>query len=103
MLVALAMLAGAFLALAPTASAAKSECPGQTICLLSGPNFGGQRSFWHASDVGCHALENIDPESVFNNTVNRKARFFGFLGGPVIKPGSSFIFLDPYTGKFCIE
>lgn len=102
-LVALLMLASAFLALAPEVSAGttdKSDCPAGKICLWSGPTFGGQQSFWNGSETGCHALENIDPQSVYNHTGNHNATFPG-LG--TIVPGSSFTFSPAWTGSMCID
>jgi hypothetical protein len=80
--------------------AALSECPGQTICLWAGVNFNGQRSFWHASETGCHALANINPQSIFNNTSNRSALLpgWGLVGAGVATSRGV-----PYTGELCIN
>lgn len=83
----------------------KSDCPAGKICLWSGPTFGGQQSFWNGSETGCHALESIDPESVYNHTGNHTAVFFI---GPFnvelgISPGETFQFSEPYTKEFCIR
>lgn len=101
-LIALALLASAALTLAPQASADKSDCPSQKICLWSGQTYGGQQSFWNAWETGCHGLENIDPTSAYNNTNNRSATFSGLLGSP-LGPGKSISFLDPWTKGFCID
>jgi len=98
------LCASVYFAFIPKASAVepfvKSDCPSGKICLWSGTTFGGQQSFWNASELGCHALENINPGSVFNNTTNRKARFPG-LG--TIVAGSSFSFSPAWEGEMCIE
>lgn len=83
----------------------KSDCPSGKICLWAGPTFGGQQSFWSASETGCHALENIDPQSVFNNTSNRTAVFFVGVFGEVelgVGPGGTEHF-SSYERGFCIR
>jgi hypothetical protein len=102
-LVALVVLAGAFFALAPKASAGttdKSDCPSGKICLWAGPTFGGQQSFWNASETGCHALANINPQSAYNNTSNRHATLTGFT---TIGHGASVGWGFEYGGQLCID
>jgi hypothetical protein len=107
-LIALVVLTCALLTVAPKASASvenKSDCPAGKICLWSGPTFGGQQSFWNGSETGYHALENIDPQSVYNHTGNHTAVFFI---GPFnvelgVGPGETFQFGSPYTKGFEIR
>jgi hypothetical protein len=102
-LVALVVLASAFLALASKASASttvKSDCPAGKICLWAGPTFGGQQSFWNASETGCHALANIDPQSAYNHTSNRHATLTGFT---TIGHETSIGWGFEYTGELCIN
>lgn len=100
--VALVVLISAFLALAPKAAAIKSDCPANTVCLWSGPTFGGDKSFWPASATGKHNLENIDPKSMWNRT-NRYVSFTGGTFTSVVFPGESFSNLDyGYSGHISI-
>lgn len=101
-LITLVLFCCALLAVAPKSFAVTSDCPAGKICLWSGPTYGGDRSFWEASQTGCHALENIDPTSVRNNTDNRLATFPGVLGSP-LGHTKEFSFLNPYTGQLCID
>lgn len=101
-LIALALFSCALLAQPPKSFAVTSDCPAGKICLWSGPTFGGDRSFWEASQTGCHALENIDPTSMRNNTDNRLATLPGVLGSPVGHT-QEFSFLNDYTGQLCID
>lgn len=101
--IALVVLISAFLALAPKASAVKSDCPANTLCLWSGPTFGGDKSFWPASAVGKHNLENIDPKSAWNRT-NRNVSFTGGTFTSVLFPGNEFSNLDyGYNGHIYIN
>jgi hypothetical protein len=108
-LLALVVLTSALLVGASTASATideKSDCPSGKICLWSGPTFGGQQSFWNGSETGCHALENIDPQSMWNHTGNHTAVFFVGVFGETelgIGPGETFQWGSPYTRGFCIR
>ena len=100
-LIALVVLASAFLALAPRALAAKSDCPPADVCVWAGPAFGGDRAFFAGSDTGCHALAAINPRSAFNHTGTRVAVFPGLTS---LFPGESFSNLgSPFTGSLCIE
>lgn len=99
-LIALVVMAGAFLALAPEAMAERSECPAGKICLWSGPTYGGQKSFWNGYETGCHALANIDPESMWNHTGEHYATMPG-LG--MTAPGVYWGWGYPYTGELCIS
>ena len=97
-LIAFVVLASTFLAFAPKASAVTSDCPAQKICLWSGQFFGGQQSFWNAWETGCHALANIDPTSIRNNTTNRK------VTSPVqVGPGLEYQWFEPHKGGFCFS
>jgi Peptidase inhibitor family I36 len=98
--VALAMLAGALLVLAPTASANREDCPAGRICLWSGPTFGGDRAFFEGSATGCHSLANIDPRSGWNHTGNHTAEF---PFSRTIGPGASFSNIFPWGGNVCIS
>lgn len=107
-LIVLVVLTCAFLVIAPKASAGtedKSDCPAAKICLWSGPTFGGQQSFWNGYETGYHALENIDPQSVYNHTGNHVAIFYiGPFGTELgVYPGETFQFGSPYTGGFTIS
>jgi len=99
-LVALVLMAGVLLSLAPKASAVTSDCPSGKICLWAGQTFGGQQSFWNAWETGCHALANIDPRSVRNNTGNRTAWLPGW---GAVGPGVEVATANPYTGELCIQ
>jgi hypothetical protein len=99
LLVAMIAVSGTLLALAPAASADKSDCPAGKICLWSGPTFGGQRSFWDASETGCHALENIDPQSAYNHTSNRHLEMQSFT---TILHQTSVGWGFEFTGGMCI-
>lgn len=97
-MVALVLFAIAYLALAPHASANTTDCPSGKICLWSGPTFGGEKSFWNASETGCHALEGIDPQSLRNNTTNRE------VYSPVnVLAGLEYQWFSPYGGGFCFK
>lgn len=105
-LIALVVLACAALVAAPKASANKSDCPSAKICLWSGPTYGGQQSFWNGWETGYHALENIDPQSVWNHTGNHTAIFYVGLWGQVelgVYPGETFQWGSPYTRGFRIN
>jgi hypothetical protein len=84
----------------------QSDCSPGLICLWSGPTFGGQQSFWHGYETGCHALENINPQSVFNDTENYTAEFpygpFELLHHDA-GPGSTIQFEEPWPSGFCIH
>jgi hypothetical protein len=67
-LIAFSLLVSAFLALAPKASANKSDCPVGTICFWEGPTFGGNRAFF--TTLGFKSLANINPRSAYDNTSN---------------------------------
>lgn len=95
-LVSLALVASAFFAFAPAASADYGDCPSQKICLWAGPTYGGQRAFFDASDTGWKSLANIDPRSVRNNTSNRHVYFPEW--GATWGPGQSQNNLLPYWG-----
>jgi hypothetical protein len=84
----------------------KNDCGPARICLWSGQSFGGQQSFWNGSDLGFHALANIDPQSVYNHTGERLAIFYvGILHNVElgIYPGETFQFGSPYSGGFEIR
>lgn len=61
----------------------KSDCPASYICFWSGKTFGTAEcqaglncfSAFHGYEVGYHALENINPQSVYNHTGERLAWF----------------------------
>jgi hypothetical protein len=97
-LIALVVLASAFLALASKASAVLNDCPAGKVCLWAGQTFGGQQSFWNAWETGCHALANIDPQSIRNNTNNRTVTYPANVG-----PGLEYQFFSPWTGSFCFS
>lgn len=81
--------------------ASLSECPSQTICLWATSNYSGEhRSFWSASQTGCHALSSINPESVYNNTNNRVAELPGW---GVIGEGVHTSRGNPFEGELCIR
>jgi peptidase inhibitor family I36 len=101
-LITLVLFGCALLAFAPRSLAVTNDCPAGKICLWSGPTFGGDKSFWSESDTGCHALENIDPTSMRNNTDNRLATLPGVLGSP-LGHTKEFTFLNDYTGQLCID
>lgn len=97
-LIALVLLSGVLLALAPKASAVTNDCPSQKICLWAGQTFGGQQSFWNAWETGCHGLENIDPWSIRNNTSNRE------VYSPInLLPGLEYQWFKPHGGGFCFK
>ena len=98
-LLALLMTAGALLILTPEASAERSDCPAGKICLWAGATYGGQQSFWNGYETGCHALSNIDPQSIWNHTGNHSAAMSG-LG--ITGPGVYWTWGYPYTGELCI-
>jgi hypothetical protein len=104
-LIAFFALACALLTTAPKASADKSDCPSAKICLWDGPTFGGQQSFWNGYETGCHALENIDPSSVYNNTNGHWAHFYTGPFGEIdiaVGPGKTYQFGGDWTKGFCI-
>jgi hypothetical protein len=74
-LVALAVLASTLLSFAPPASANREDCPAGSVCLWSGPTYGGQQAFFNGEDTGWHTLSNIDPESGWNHTGNHNVIF----------------------------
>jgi hypothetical protein len=97
-LISLLLLGLILLASAPKASANTGDCPSGKICLWAGQTFGGQQSFWNAWETGCHALENIDPTSIRNNTNNRE------VYSPVtVGPGLEYQWFSPYGGGFCFR
>ncbi len=99
-LVVIIMLASALALAAPKASAVTNDCPAGKICLWAGQTFGGQQSFWNASETGCHALASIDPQSVRNNTGSGYATFPGW---GMVAPGVELQRGNPYTGELCIS
>lgn len=104
-LIALVVLISAFLTIAPNALAFdKSDCPSGKVCFWSGPTYGGQQSFWNAWETGYHALANIDPQSMWNNTGNRTVWLENGLGSPYpIGPGGTNQWGSPYTGGMEIQ
>lgn len=99
-LVALVVLVGALLVLAPTASANKEDCPAGKICFWSGPTFGEAAAFFNGSETGCHSLAAINPRSGWNHSGNHTAEF------PltrVIPPGGEFANAFPWGGNVCIS
>jgi hypothetical protein len=103
-LVALVVLAGALLVLAPTASANRSDCPLNTVCLWEGPTFGGDRAFFSENDEGCKPLNNIDPKSGYNRADSAIVSLSGGLFYSVLWPGDDFENLsDGYDGQICID
>ncbi len=99
-MVAFVVMASALLVLAPAASANREDCPAGRICLWAGPTFGGDRAFFEGSDVGCHSLANIDPQSGWNHTGNHTAEF-PFTR--TIGPGQEFHNIFPWGGNVCIS
>jgi hypothetical protein len=86
-LAALTLLAGALFVAAPKVSAAKSECPSNSVCIWSGANFTGNFSHWAETNNGCKShVENPKFKSGWNNT-NLKVKFGNFGSTP---PGESF-------------
>jgi Peptidase inhibitor family I36 len=97
-LLALALLVVAVAAYAPQAKADQSDCPGQTVCLWSGYTYGGSRAFFAASETGCHGLGAINPQSLYNNTSNRRVTWPVAVG-----PGGTYQWLSPWSGYVCFE
>lgn len=91
-----------------------SECPAATVCFWSGKTFGRGEvepglnafSFFNGFETGCHALANINPQSVFNHTGEHLAVLFVGIFGEVelgISPGETFQFGSRYTRGFCMR
>jgi hypothetical protein len=105
-LIALVVLTCALLTTAPKAAAVQSDCPASKICLWLGQTFGGQQSFWNGYETGYHALENIDPASVYNHTGNHYAVFYAGTFGEVeivVGPGKTEQFGFEWTKGFEIR
>ena len=101
---ALAVLVVAFLAMAPKASAVKSDCPAGYVCLWSGPTYGGQQAFFHGSELGVKGLANIDPRSGWNHTGNKIVALTGGEFYSVLWEGDAFDNLTTgYTGHIDIS
>ena len=87
---------------------AKSECPSAAVCFWSGKTYGtaecesGQNCFswFHGYEVGYHALSNINPQSVWNNSSHTIYFSNGISGGWSVGPGSSESFGLRWYGGF---
>lgn len=88
-----------------------SECAAGNICFWTGKTYGraecrsGENCFsWFAgSDLGYHALANIDPQSMYNHTGSRVAVFEGGLFGEgtfFVLPGEKLQFGGRWTKGF---
>ncbi|HEV3322834.1 MAG TPA: peptidase inhibitor family I36 protein [Solirubrobacteraceae bacterium] len=99
MLVTLALFAGALFTIAPKASAAKSECPANSVCIWEKGSYSGTFSRWAETNNGCHNHEfNLTFKSGWNNT-NLKVTFGDFGSTP---PGESFTTSGlPFEGAIC--
>jgi hypothetical protein len=103
-LIAVAVVTGALLALAPKASAVKSDCPFGYVCLWSGPTYGGSAAFFQGSELGVKSLANIDPRSAWNHTANKIVGVTGGSFESVLWEGGSFDNLSSgYTGHIVIN
>lgn len=91
-----------------------SECPGSYICFWTGPTYGqsecrsGENCFsaFHGYETGCHALANIDPQSMYNHTGEHWAHFYTGPFGEIdiaIAPGNTYQFGGRWTKGFCIS
>jgi hypothetical protein len=91
-----------------------SDCNTGYVCFWSGKTFGqaecesGLNCFseFSGTEVGCHGLENINPQSMLNHTINKVVEFFN---GGLIEPLShiyaneTFQWGSPYTQDMCIR
>jgi hypothetical protein len=86
----------------------QSECPSNAVCFWSGKTYGqaecesGQNCFsWFSgSEVGYHALSNINPQSVFNNSSHSIYFSNGVSGGWSVAPGHAESFGQRWFGGF---
>lgn len=90
------------------------ECPSGYVCFWSGKTYGraecesGQNCFsaFAGSEVGCHGLENINPQSMFNNTGNKTVTVYN---GGIVEPithvyhGETYQWGYVYHEGMCIE
>jgi hypothetical protein len=92
----------------------KSECGSGSVCFWSGKTWGraecqsGQNCFsqFHANETGFHALANINPQSMWNNTTNRTAVIYEGIFGEVevgIGPGESWQWSSRYERGFYLH
>jgi Peptidase inhibitor family I36 len=100
-LAALTLLAGALFVAAPKASAAKSECPENAVCVWQNTNFTGIFSWWPASNTGCH---NHSSNPNLRSGWNRTGVNVRFGGRGTFGPNTSFQIgggEPPLTGEIC--
>lgn len=90
-----------------------SECPASYICFWTGKTWGqaecraGENCFsaFHGYELGSHALESIDPQSMYNHTGERVASFAqGIMGEGnfAALPGEKLQFGGRWTHGFSI-
>jgi len=97
-LVALAVLAGALFIAASKASASRSQCSENTVCVWEQPNYEGRFSWWPEENWGCHThVTNTPIRSTWNRTFwGVRYGGFGVFGG-----GSAISNFGPVYGEIC--
>jgi hypothetical protein len=99
--VALALLVGSLLLVAPKASASMSECAENHVCIWEKGSWTGTFSQWSASETGCHNhIFNPTFRSLWNRT--SKNVHFGDAGsipsGEAVSQGAGEL---SYEGEIC--
>jgi hypothetical protein len=97
-LVVLAMFFVAFFALAPSASAARSDCPYDYVCVWAQANYQGTLSYWPGWDWGCKT--HVYNPSI-RSTWNRSGWWVRYGGQGTVGPDSWIADFGPVTGRIC--
>ncbi len=99
-LIALLAALGVFVVSASAASASKSQCLANEVCVWSGFSFTGQFSWWAESDKGCH---NHSGNPKLRTVWNRTGYTIMAGGWENIGPNTwdERFGSDPLTGEIC--